>query len=438
LGTTVGNYRVLGRLGEGGMGTVYVAEHVLLGRRAALKVLLPMYSSNQEIVARFFNEARAVTAVSAPGIVQLFDFGYHTDGSAYIVMELLEGESLDARLRRVGRLSPADTIRLIRQCANALAAAHGKGIVHRDLKPENLFVVGDPAVTGGERLKVLDFGVAKLSGDGIAASKTRTGMLVGTPIYMAPEQCRGASDIDARADIYALGCVMFALIVGRPPFPYDNSGELIAAHLKEPPPSVSAFAPNVPAELDAVVHKCLAKAPGDRYPSMAALVDALDAVSGALWYASPTRTPAFTPVPTPVTVTTLRGAAGEARPEDRRRGRVLAIAAVAAVASTLAIVTAVRFGSSDAREPATVAPPPPAVTPIAIDAAVAMTPDAAAPMAIDAAPQPDAAIAIDAAPAAKKHVHAPPAPRPRPRPTPEDTHANDAGSGSAKAIDRDD
>src|SRR5512147_583315 len=138
-GAPIGGYRVLRQIGEGGMGAVWLAEHAMLGRRAALKVLHPEYSSRPEIVTRFFNEARAATAIADPGIVQIFDFGHHVDGSAYIVMELLDGEPLDRRLKREGALSLADGLRLMRQVASTLGAAHACGIVHRDLKPENIF-----------------------------------------------------------------------------------------------------------------------------------------------------------------------------------------------------------------------------------------------------------------------------------------------------------
>jgi serine/threonine-protein kinase len=142
-GTQVGAYRVLQQIGEGGMGSVWLAEHAMLGRRAAIKVLHAAFSAQPEIVTRFFNEARAATAISDPGIVQIFDFGNHVDGSAYIVMELLEGETLDKRLARLGRLTVADALRVMRQVASSLGAAHSRGILHRDLKPENIFLVRD-------------------------------------------------------------------------------------------------------------------------------------------------------------------------------------------------------------------------------------------------------------------------------------------------------
>src|ERR1041385_6396596 len=189
-GTQVGAYRVLHRIGAGGMGSVWLAEHTMLGRRAAIKVLHSTFSRDPAIVTRFFNEARAATAIDDPGIVQIFDFGEHVDGSAYIVMELLEGETLEQRLSRLGRLGVRDALRIMRQIASSLGAAHQRGIVHRDLKPENIFIVRDPEVPGGERAKILDFGIAKLTGDSIV--KTQTSSVMGTPIYMSPEQCRGA------------------------------------------------------------------------------------------------------------------------------------------------------------------------------------------------------------------------------------------------------
>src|SRR5688500_2478848 len=166
------------------MGAVYLGEHILLGRRAAIKTLLPALSRNKEIVDRFFNEARATSTISDPGVVQIFDFGYHVDGTAYIVMELLEGEPLAARLGRVGRLQPAEAMRIARQIAGALGAAHACDIVHRDLKPENVFLIRDPEAQGGERAKLLDFGICQLGASDVVL--TEPGAMLGTPVYMSP------------------------------------------------------------------------------------------------------------------------------------------------------------------------------------------------------------------------------------------------------------
>src|SRR6185503_11047667 len=223
--------RIVSELGAGGMGSVFLAEHTMLGSRAAIKVLRPELSQQQHVVQRFFDEARAATRVADPGIVTVLDFGWHTNGAAYLVMEHLPGETLTRRIRRMGYLPSTQALGLLRQCAMAMAAAHARGIVHRDLKPDNIFIVPDPAVAG-ERIKVLDFGIAKLVGDGDAShGGTVTGMILGTPGYMSPEQCRGAGKVDHRTDVYALGCVAFFMICGRPPFVADTPGDLIAAHL---------------------------------------------------------------------------------------------------------------------------------------------------------------------------------------------------------------
>src|SRR4051812_11356091 len=173
------------------MGHVFLGEHTLLGRRAAIKTLLPSLSVNREIAERFFNEARATSSISDPGVVQIFDFGYHVDGTAYIVMEFLEGESLSSRLDRLGKLPLVDALRITRQIAGSLAAAHARSIVHRDLKPGNVFMIRDAEAQGGERTKILDFGICKL-GDDADGNSTQTGVMLGTPVYMSPEQCRGA------------------------------------------------------------------------------------------------------------------------------------------------------------------------------------------------------------------------------------------------------
>ncbi|HEX5062113.1 MAG TPA: protein kinase [Kofleriaceae bacterium] len=273
----IGQYKILRTLGAGGMGTVYLGEHLLLGRRAAIKTLLPALSSHREIVDRFFNEARAISAISDPGVVQVFDFGYHVDGTAYIVMELLEGESLAARLTRLGTLPLVEALRLARQLSSSLDAAHRRDVVHRDLKPGNVFVIRDSEVQGGERAKILDFGICKL-GDPEHPMTTQTGAMLGTPVYMSPEQCRGAGDVDHRSDIYSLGCVLFHMLTGRPPFDCEGGGEYIASHLKEEPPAPTTIAPELPPAIDALMALCLAKDPDRRFQSMAELQQAIELV----------------------------------------------------------------------------------------------------------------------------------------------------------------
>ena len=273
-GQVIGQYRVTGVLGEGGMGIVYAAQHTLLDRPAAIKVLLPKLSGEQEIVHRFFNEARAATAIRHPGIVEVYDFGWTQDGAAFIVMEYLQGESLRARCKR-GPIRWSTSLALARQVAGALAAAHAKGIVHRDLKPDNIFLVPDSEVPGGERIKLLDFGIAKLAGPSSGQHKTRTGMVIGTPAYMAPEQCRGIA-VDGRADLYALGCILFELCTGEPPFFGEGEGDVLVAHISTPPPKMDTLASGIPKEVDSLVQRLLAKAPADRIQTADELIQLID------------------------------------------------------------------------------------------------------------------------------------------------------------------
>ena len=192
IGQSFGNYRAISVLGEGGMGVVYLAEHPEIGRKVAVKVLHADFARDQQVLTRFLNEARAANAIRHPNIIEILDSGVLADRTPYLVMELLEGETLSARIKRVGPMPIGEIFDFSYQAASALSAAHAKGIVHRDLKPDNLFVVPDPHDETRERLKVLDFGIAKLAQQSTADSlKTRTGTLMGTPIYMSPEQCRG-------------------------------------------------------------------------------------------------------------------------------------------------------------------------------------------------------------------------------------------------------
>jgi serine/threonine-protein kinase len=277
IGETLRGYRVVEQLGSGGMGMVFVGEHEFIGKRAAIKVLLPELSQDSSIVRRFFNEAKAATQVRHPGIVEVFDFGYHTDGRAFIIMELLQGESLASRLRRIGRVPNVVCMRLLSQIGGALGAAHAVGIVHRDLKPDNIFVVRDPDITGGERAKVLDFGIAKLAGDMSAeALKTRTGSIIGTPRYMAPEQCRGSQVVDHRADLYALGCIAYEMLCGQPPFIEQGIGDLFAAHMFRAPQPPSTIEPSISPAIESAILCLLAKNPDERFPTAEAFVKALN------------------------------------------------------------------------------------------------------------------------------------------------------------------
>jgi len=394
----LGQYRIVKKLGEGGMGAVYLAEHTLLGRRAAVKVLQPNLSSNQDIVQRFFNEARAATAIADPGIVQIFDFGYHTDGSAYIVMEFLEGEPLDARLKRHGRLAPEEALRLLRQVASSLHAAHSRGIIHRDLKPENIFLVADREVAGGERAKILDFGIAKLSNNADSKVKTHTAAIMGTPMYMSPEQCRGAGHVDHRSDLYSLGCVLYHLVVGRVPFDGEGIGEIIAAHMMSAPPVPSQQAPGIPPGVDQLILRLLAKRPEERFANAGELAEACGALLGGSGTLPPSLTPIAATVMAPGTappgmitgapsLTTLSGSAtaapvgGTVAPAPKKRGGLIAVGALAAIGAAVAAVVLLGgggggggnagagTGTSAAPTPGTAAPTPTPTPAPAVDTA---------------------------------------------------------------------
>jgi serine/threonine-protein kinase len=272
-------YRLSKELGRGGTGTVYAAEHEESGRRVAIKVLLPELSLSRQAVARFFHEARSAASVSDPGIVEVYDAGYADDGSAFIVMELLAGESLAARIARPPSVSLAMLCHVGREIARVVGAAHRLSIVHRDLKPDNVFLVPERAQPFGARVKVLDFGMAKLNPDaGPYSFVTEKGALIGTPMYMAPEQCRGG-EVDARTDVYALGCILYELACGHPPFVKGGLGLILGAHVYEPVPPPRSLVPTLPAALEELILRALAKAPDDRYPTMQAMALDLTALA---------------------------------------------------------------------------------------------------------------------------------------------------------------
>ncbi|HEV7555332.1 MAG TPA: serine/threonine-protein kinase, partial [Kofleriaceae bacterium] len=335
---------------------VFLAEHTLLRRRAALKILHTTFSQRDDIVERFFNEARAATTIADPGIIQVFDFGYHSD-TAYIVMELLEGESLDGRLKRLGRLPAMDVLRLTRQLSLSLSAAHQRGVIHRDLKPENIFVVPDLEVFGGERTKILDFGIAKLSDLETNRLRTQTGLMMGTPVYMSPEQCRGSGSIDHRADIYSLGCVMFQMLTGRPPFDHEGGGELIAAHLKEIAPAPSTIVEVLPA-VDAIVARCLAKEPHERFSTMHELALELDQVLRTGTFPPHAQ---LTPIPTQPTMIAVS-------PRKARWPLAFAAAMIVGLAGATTAAVLIRHHDSavanDEGPPKSAAVPPPVVAPV--------------------------------------------------------------------------
>jgi serine/threonine-protein kinase len=317
IGATIGNYRVVAKLGEGGMGAVYLAEHPLIGKKVAIKIVR---EDSTDVAERFFNEARLVNDIGHAHIVDVVDYGVVEKPSGrfvYLIMEFLAGEPLSALLAREGPLAPGRAVAVALQIADALAACHDKGVVHRDLKPDNVFLVRDDFV------KVLDFGIAKLAS---ARPNTDRGMVVGTPAYMAPEQCEGRRDVDARADVYALGVLCYEMLGGVVPFSGEGYRDVLNQHLTRTPPPLDV----VPGPLAAVVLRALEKRREARFRSMLvfgqALADPQAYLAGALPEAKPYVTPAL-PLPPPVTgvtqhPTTLTQSAAEVGLPPRPGARV--------------------------------------------------------------------------------------------------------------------
>ena len=294
-------YRVVQKLGEGGMGVVYKAVHEALRKTVALKLLAPAGRVDREAVARFEREAVAAANLRHPNIAEATDFGKLPDGALYLVMEYVEGTTLRHLLHDAGKLPPERALAILLQVGSALATAHARDVVHRDLKPENVIITSAPAslsatasgsfnAGGADFVKVIDFGIAKIRnatfgiGGGATAALTRAGMVFGTPEYMAPEQVMGQA-VDARADQYALGVLAFELLTGKPPFFAEDTGQLMMMHVGAPVPSTRDSAPTLPPAADAVVTRMLAKLPDERFASVG---DAMASLAAAIGLAPPT------------------------------------------------------------------------------------------------------------------------------------------------------
>lgn len=256
-------YRILRKLGDGGMGAVYEGEHLLIKRRVAIKILHSQFADNPGIVARFRREAEAATSIGHPNIIEVTDMGSFPDGTAYMVLELLEGRDWAKDIAQEGPQPLGKVVHIMSQVCDALAAAHAKGIVHRDLKPENIFLVqraGDPCF-----VKVLDFGISKFADNGENRSLTQTGTALGTPYYMAPEQCQGKKDIDTRADIYSLGVILFQALTRQYPFDDESYPMLVLKICTEPPPPLAYYRPDLPPQVVDIVSRMLAKDRNHRF-----------------------------------------------------------------------------------------------------------------------------------------------------------------------------
>ena len=278
-GQRIGNYLVTRLLGEGGMGSVYLARHPEIEREVAIKVISSVMDVDR--AGRFIDEARAATRIRHPNIIDIYDLGRTDEGRIYYVMEPLQGQELmevmTEHFRRDGGMSPQEVLPYLAQICHALQAAHDKGVVHRDLKPENIYVLRRKHLA----IKILDFGLAKLlerEQDGTA--QTKTGMIMGSPLVIAPEQAEGLNrKISPRTDIYSLGVILFWMMATRPPFANEGAFKLLSMHATAPPPELATLAPNTPAAIAALVMQCLEKQP-DRRPSSAR--ELLDRFAAAL------------------------------------------------------------------------------------------------------------------------------------------------------------
>jgi eukaryotic-like serine/threonine-protein kinase len=271
-----GRYRIVRLLGEGGMGAVYLASHVGLGRDVAIKFLHAEFISREDIVGRFRREAQAAAAIRHKNIIEVFDVGMSPQGEPFLVIEYLEGESLAGLLKRVGPLGLGAACAVMEPALQALQAAHRKGIVHRDLKPDNIFLAyqeGEPPV-----VKIIDFGISKFTQGDPDKWRTRTGAVMGTPAYMSPEQARGSSGLDHRTDLYSMGTILFEMLTGALPYAGTNFAEYLSAMLvDEPRPPQSVYA-DFPIEAEPLVLKALAKNPDQRFQNATEMLDALTAL----------------------------------------------------------------------------------------------------------------------------------------------------------------
>ncbi|HTV22490.1 MAG TPA: serine/threonine-protein kinase, partial [Polyangiaceae bacterium] len=338
-----GKYRLVNRLGTGGMGSVWRAEHLTLSSPVALKLIEPTTARESDAVHRFLREARTAAALRSPHVVQILDYGVDGD-SPYIVMELLDGESLAERLERLGRLSATETARIIQHISRALGRAHEAGIVHRDLKPENVFIVEND---DEEVAKVLDFGIVKTDpntfGTANSGAATRTGTLLGTPYFMSPEQAEGAKSVDFRADIWALGVIAYRCLLGKLPFTGESVGRLILEICSRPLPVPSHRGP-VPDGFDDWFARTCAREPNARFESAKRAAAELSRLTDEAAATSPVETPQPPELGSlALATTTLKSSSTEVLPPPRRRPRPLALALAAVATLTLIVTISVPF-----------------------------------------------------------------------------------------------
>jgi serine/threonine protein kinase len=436
VGQLFGNYRMVRLLGEGGFGEVYLVENPLIQRRAAVKVLHTELARDAELVRRFLNEARAASAIQHPNIIDVLDAGGTADGAPYILMEFLEGVSLQKRLADAGRLALPQVLDIANQAGSALAAAHAAGIVHRDLKPENLFLVPDTRAPGGERVKVLDFGIAKIKHGSSSGGtvQTKTGIIMGSPAYMSPEQCKDSADVDLRSDVYSFATILYEMLAGRTPHVAATGTEMLVMHLTETPRPVRHLAPDAPAHVEAAIMRGLARARDNRFESIPAFLGALQGsvASGTIVLSQPepakARPAAVTATQVSVertaalpSATTFSRATGEVGatnedellsvPKPSRRWLSITIGCTAVAAIGVLVLVLARPSHDSSPRAATVTVPEKAIEPVRQE-----TPPPALPVVLPSKPDagPIPSTLLGATPVSKpEHEAAIPSPIPR-------------------------
>lgn len=420
IGSFIGEYKIEDKLGQGGMGSVYAARHPVIGKRVAVKVLSYFFSRDAGLVRRFTDEARAANKIGHPNIIDIFSFGQLPDQRHYFVMEYLEGETMTAWLER-GRPAFAEARRFLLQVCEALEAAHREGIIHRDLKPDNIWIArpkhGEPYI------KVLDFGIAKLTETDQERSATRTGTVLGTPQFMSPEQCVGRG-VDHRTDIYALGAILYRTYCGRMMFDGDSAAEILSAQLYQKPEKPSLYA-SIPPALETLILDCLEKDP-NRRPASAAelgmrLKDAAQLVGAATEIHAPLHATGKAAAATHKGFA-ANGTKSEPKPKGKNK-RVLIVLALLVVAATLAALWPLP------RKPSTASAPVQAPAANTAPAPIATPPAAPAPTASPTAEaEPTPAPPTQASPTRAKR-----AAKPTPAPTSPATDGTDSRKKPSRA-----
>lgn len=402
-GQVFGNYQAITCLGTGGMGAVYLAEHTLIGKRVALKIIHQELSANQEVISRFFNEARAVNQIGNEHIVEIHDVGATQAGEHYFVMEYIHGRTLSELLAQRGALPVPQVLRIAVQIASALESAHAATIIHRDLKPDNVMLTSRAGQD--DFVKVLDFGLAKTLAASGQQNLTAQGMVLGTPHYMAPESCTGHT-VDHRADIYSFGVLLFQMLTGRVPFDDPYTGTVLVRHVNEPPPAPRGLNAEIPPSVEQIVLRCMAKAPEARFATMGELRLALldpEAYLAGSPPVVPSSSPAVGAVSLPAppapaeahnrTMLIAPPDGHDAAPSGRRWGLIIGLSGAAALAGAALV-----FALTDTA-PEEPPPPPPVSRPMTLTPLDPVTgePTSPAPVVIagandgtDAAPAPPA------------------------------------------------